>query len=134
MRIRAGAQIWTALPDPACKNFTLARSRVITVHHMDCGQTISSSLYGDAKHKRRLLELEWLIPKEDDAARREMMRLECADLVRGLLHTQHPGVCWTGTGGYWHHAQLSDVELVKPAVEGHKEAVGGHKEVPGGLA
>lgn len=113
VRVRAGAEIWTTLPDPARKRFTLARSRVVTVHSMDCGQTISSSLNGDAEHRRRLLELDWQIPKEDDAAKRQLLRLEAADLGRGLLHSQHPGVCWVGTGGYWHHALLSDVELVK---------------------
>jgi len=113
VRVRAGAEIWTTLPDPARKRFTLPRSRVVTVHSMDCGQTLSSSLYGDAEHQRRLRELDWLIPKEDDAAKRQLLRLEAADLERGLLHRQHPGVCWVGTGGYWHHAALSDVEPVK---------------------
>jgi hypothetical protein len=113
VRIRAGAKIWTTLPDPARKRFTLTRSRVVTVHSMECGQTVMASLYGDAEHRRRLLELDFLIPKEDDRAKRKAMRLEVADLERGLLHCQHPGVCWVGTGGYWHHAALSDVEVVK---------------------
>lgn len=110
VRIKAGAQIWTTLPDPSKKSFALTRSRVVTVHSMDCGQTISSSLYGDAEHKRRIRELEWLIPKEDDAQKRANMRLELADLERGRLHTMNPGVCWVGTGSYWHHAKLEDVE------------------------
>jgi hypothetical protein len=93
VRVRAGAEIWTTLPDPARKRFTLTRSRVVTVHSMDCGQTISSSLYGDADHQRRLRELDWLVPKEDDAVKRQLLRLEVADLERGLLHSQHPGVC-----------------------------------------
>lgn len=113
MRIRAGAEIWTTLPDPTRKRFTLTRSRVVTVHSMESGQTELSSLCGDTQHRARLRELDWLIPKEDDAAKRQLMRLESADLERGLLHSQHPGVCWVGTGGYWHHAALSDVELVK---------------------
>jgi hypothetical protein len=113
VRVRAGAEIWTTLPDPTRKKFTLTRSRVVTVHSMDCGQTILSSCFGDAEHKSRLRELDWQIPKEDDAAKRQLMRLEVADLERGLLHRQHPGVCWVGTGGYWHHAALSDVEVVK---------------------
>lgn len=113
VRIRVGAEIWTTLPDPERKSFTLSRSRVVTVHSLDCGQTILASLYGDTEHRRRLRELEGLILREDDVAKRQLMLLEVADLERGLLHRQHPGVCWVGTGGYWHHAALSDVELVK---------------------
>lgn len=113
VRIKAGAQVWTTLPDPARKRFALPRSRVVTVHSIDSGQTIMACLYGDAAHRKRLLELEWLIPKEDDAAKRQMLRLEAEDLERGVLHVQHPGVCWVGTGGYWHHASLCDVELIK---------------------
>jgi hypothetical protein len=112
VRIRSGAEIWTSHSDPARQRFQCSRARVVTVHSMDPGQTVSVSLYGDAEHKRRLRELEWMIPKEDDAAKRQLMRLEAADLERGMLHSQHPGVCWVGTGGYWHHAALSAVELV----------------------
>lgn len=28
-------------------------------------------------------------------------------------HVDDPGVWWVGTGGYWHHAYLSDVELTE---------------------
>ena len=115
MRIRAGAEIWTTLPDPTRKKFTLARSRVVTVRHMDCGRTITITAYGDTAHKRQLLELNWQVSKEDDAAKRPLMRLEIADLERGLLHSQHPDICWVGTGGYWHYAALGDVEIVKAA-------------------
>lgn len=116
VKVRAGAELWTTLPDPARKRFTLVRSRVVTVHSMDCGQTISSSLYGNTNHKRRLQELNWLIPKEDDVAKRQLLRLEVTDLERGVLHSQHPGVCWVGTGGYWHHAALDDVKIFPSAV------------------
>lgn len=113
VRIRAGAEIWTTLPDPTHKRLALTRSRVVTVHSMDCGQTVTSRLYGDVEHKSRLLELDSLLQKEEDAAKREARLLEVADLQRGLMHRGHPGVCWVGTGGYWHHAALSDVEVVK---------------------
>jgi hypothetical protein len=112
VRVRAGAEIWTTLPHPDRKRFTLTRARVVKVHDMDCGQTVAALLYGDKDHKRRIRELDGLIPKEDDALKREQMRLEIADLERGLLHTQHPGVCWVGSGGYWHHAKLEDVEKI----------------------
>lgn len=84
VRVRAGAEIWTTLPDPARKRFTLARSRVVTVHSMDCGR---SDVAGYA------------------AGGEPMWR-----------HLDDPGVCWVGTGGYWHHAKLADVERVEPRV------------------
>lgn len=87
VRIRAGAEITTTLPDPTRKRFTLTRSRVVTVHSMDGG------------------------------------RSECIGYAPGgtmiWRHLDDPGVCWTGTGGYWHHAKLTDVELVRaPAPAG----------------
>lgn len=115
VRIRAGAEIWTTLPNPAKKRFVIARSRVVTVHSMDNGQTISSYLYGDAEHKRRARELEAGLSLEESAEKRTEMQQEIADLARGSLHTMPPGVCWVGTGGYWHHAKLADVELVSQA-------------------
>jgi hypothetical protein len=82
VRIRAGAEIWTTLPDPARKRFALPRARVVTVHDVGGG------------------------------------RSECIGYAPGgamtWRHLDDPEVCWTGTGGYWHHAKLSDVELVKP--------------------
>ena len=86
VRIRAGAEIWSTLPDPKRKRFTLSRSRVITVHSMDCGQ---SKCIGYAPEGAALWQ-----PQDN------------------------PGVCWTGTGGYWHHAKLSDVTLVRAASQG----------------
>lgn len=78
VRVRSGAEIWTTLPDPSRKQFKLTRSRVVTVHSMDCG---CSDVAGYA-----------------------------AGGVPIWRHLDDPGVCWTGTGGYWHHAKLSDVE------------------------
>lgn len=80
VRIKVGAEIWTTLPDPAKKRFALTRSRVVTVHSMDCG----SSTWGGLDD---VGEAIW-------------------------QHVDDPGVCWVGTGGYWHHAKLVDVELV----------------------
>ncbi len=80
VRIRAGAEIRTTLPDPTRKRFTLTRSRVVPVNSMDGGR---SECIGHAPGGARILR-----------------------------HLDDPEVCWTGTGGYWHHAKLADVTLV----------------------
>lgn len=118
VRIRAGAEIWTTLPDPAKKRFSLKRARVVTVHSMDCGSTVSVTLYGDESHKQRVRELEKALAQENSPEKRTQMQQELSDLARGLLHIQPPGVCWVGTGGYWHHAKLEDVDFIKETDNG----------------
>lgn len=83
VRIRAGAEIRTTLPDPARRLLINKRPRTITVHSMDCGR---SDVAGYSPGGLPIFR-----PLDD------------------------PGVCWPGTGGYWHHAKLTDVELL-PAV------------------
>lgn len=84
VRVKAGAEISTTLPNPDKKRFTLTKSRVVTIHSFDCG--MSECKY-DSNGR------EYFVPLDD------------------------PGICWVGTGGYWHHAKLTDVELVNHAEE-----------------
>lgn len=80
VRVRAGAEVRTTLPNLAKKRFVLPRSRVVTVHDMDNGM---SQLSNDDPH----------------------------NLIYNT-HISDPGICWVGTGGYWHYALLADVELI----------------------
>ncbi len=106
VRIRKGAMVISThpqKPDP----YPLARSQVVTVHHIMPGQT-----YDNLTITER--DIDWLELKGYGEQLEELFRLREERDIDGLeefrIHTLNPRVVWTGSGGYWFEADVNDVD------------------------